>query len=183
MNVFFLKKNLFFFAGLVFIISLILSIIFYHEYNFFNQNLSDLGTGDFGLIFNFGLMLTSIILFFYYYKNFAKNKNFNTLFFLFSCCSISLFGIGFFNKNYVLMHFLFAGLFFITNFIIILIDSILCIKNKKYDKNFFLNIIFLFVIFLYIFILRTPLMQKITVFSIIMWHFFYYLKKIKKTKN
>jgi hypothetical membrane protein len=149
-----------------FIIFVSIAIIAYSNYDFFNQNLSELGVGNNGFIFNFGIMLTSIFLFIYFYFKFYKNNKIKFISGLIS--AVGLFGVGFFPLTNNL-HYFFTGLFFVILFLIILITSINLFKEKKFNL-FIINILCVLILFLYMFILRIPLFQKLAVLVIIIYY-------------
>ncbi|MFA5763648.1 MAG: DUF998 domain-containing protein [archaeon] len=150
-----------------FLIFISLAILAYSNYDFFNQNLSELGIEKTGFIFNIGIMLTSIFLLTYFYFKFCKNNN--KLFFIIESIScIALFGVGFFQVTNEL-HYIFAGLFFVTSFLIILIKSISLFKEKKFNLFIFSSLCGISLI-VYMFILRIPIFQKLAVFVIIIYY-------------
>jgi hypothetical membrane protein len=159
---------------LVFFLTISISIMIYDNYNFFGQNFSDLGVGQTSIIFNFGIMLTAIFLTIYYFLFFKKNNS--TRIFLLSLLStIGLFGVGFFDLQNQL-HFIFAGLFFISTFVLIiffLLKNVLIIRIKNFKKLVLVSVVVLILIIIYI-IFRTPFLQKITVYLIVLWNILLY---------
>ena len=154
-------------AFLTFILFISIAILAYSNYDFFNQNLSELGVGNLGFIFNFGIMLTSIFLLIYFYFKFYKKNN--KIEFIFGLIStVGLFGVGFFQLTNNL-HYFFAGLFFVTSFLIILISTINLFKEKKFNL-FIINTLCALILFFYMFILRIPIFQKLAVFAIIIYY-------------
>lgn len=163
-----LKKIFGLLAFVSFVITTIISIYFYENYDFFFQNFSDLGVGVGAIFFNYGLMLTAILLAIYFYFSF-KNKK---LFALALLSAIGLFGVGFFPLTFSFEHYISAGIFFITSLFLIFIYLI---KAKK--TNFkIVSIIPVVIIIAYIFT-EMPVMQKFSVFSIILWHLYCVFEK------
>jgi hypothetical membrane protein len=157
-----------------------ISIMLYNNYDFFGQNFSDLGVGQTSIIFNFGIMLTAIFLTIYYYFFFLKKNNSIKLFLLGFLSTIGLFGVGFFDSQSQL-HFIFAGLFFISTFVLImsfLLKNRLKILGKDFKKLALFSLIFLALIIIYI-IFRTPFFQKIAVYSIVLWNILLYFNMPK----
>jgi hypothetical membrane protein len=153
-------------AILSFLITIILAIILYQNYSFFGQNFSDLGVGATAGIFNYGIILTSLLLIIYFYFKFSKQK---LQLFLSIISAIGLLGVGLFPLTLPLFHYIFAGLFFLFSFLLILFKTF-SIKKKKYF--FYYSIISLLIIFFYALTLF-PALQKLTVFAIVIWHLFY----------
>lgn len=191
-----MKKQIIGYLGvIIFLTTIIFSILNYNNYSFFGQNFSDLGFSSNGMIFNFGVMLTSIILLIYFYFQFLKN---NKLLFLSFLSGIGLFGVGLFPLTYPNLHYYSAGLFFTSSFLLILLNIFYFKKNKlenniskkvnhkKINKKnfifkielsyfFYFSVLVLLLIIIYS-IFQNPLLQKLSVFSIIFWHLFYLLK-------
>jgi len=148
-----------------FICTLILAIIAYKNYNFFGQYLSELGAGETSVIFNVGLMITSLLMVCLYILIYYKESKSNLVIGVVS--AVSLFGVGLFPLTLKNPHYLSALLFFLLSFFLIAKSNInLYFKEKNID---WIGVISIVVILFYIIIFRNPLMQKFSVFVIIVW--------------
>ena len=157
---------------LIFLVTSTISIIFYPNYDFINQYFSELGIGPTSIIFNFGIMITSIFLLIYFYLLFKKKEN-SKIFYLGLISSIGLFGVGLFPMNIIFWHFLSAATFFFTSLIII---GIKITQNKDNTKLLFFGLMMALVIFNYLLIFRIPFFQKLSVYAIIIYYIIYSFK-------
>jgi hypothetical membrane protein len=144
-----------------FLLTFILSILLYRNYNFFNQYISELGIGETAIIFNSGLMITSIFLFILYYVLFKKQKLSLKKLPIAFVSSIGLFCVALFPLYLSHAHFISAGIFFFFSFILIIIFS--------FKKR--INIFFALPILIYFFI-QNPITQKIAAITFIIWILF-----------
>ncbi len=150
---------------ILFLLTIVLSTLVYGNYNFFEQNLSELGVGSTAIIFNIGLMLSALLLIVFYYFILFKESKTNFLVALFS--AIGFFGIGLFPLTLSFLHYVSAGIFFVLS--AILIAKIVIDNKMKTKKIDFVGIFSLVLIIIYLALFQTPLMQKIAIIGIIIW--------------
>jgi hypothetical membrane protein len=180
-NLIYFVKNFYPFIGvIIFLLFTALSIFIYNDYDFFGQVLSELGVGNSAIYFNTGIIITGLFLMPFYYSMQSKSVTSKIFSFTGIISAIALIGVGVFPLNYQFLHFLFAGIFFIFSAITILINVI----NKIFidTKPFlFFQILIIFTIISYGFFLKIPILQKLSVFLIIIWIIFisFNLNKIK----
>jgi hypothetical membrane protein len=180
-NLIYFVKNFYPFIGvIIFLLFTALSIFIYNDYDFFGQVLSELGVGNSAIYFNTGIIITGLFLMPFYYSMQSKSVTSKIFSFTGIISAIALIGVGVFSLNYQFLHFLFAGIFFIFSAITILINVI----NKIFidTKPFlFFQILIIFTIIIYGFFLKIPILQKLSVFLIIIWIIFisFNLNKIK----
>ncbi len=171
------KDKIYLIIGLIGIIiiasSILFSIFSYPNYSIVNQYLSELGhpNATTATIFNLGLMIGSILMIPFFYYFFYKEDILSKLIFVTSIFSmIALFGVGFFPLTLKDPHFIFAGIFFFTCSLI----CILFLIKQILDKNFLQmeNLIAFFCAIssiLFIILIRSPVMQKISVAFILLF--------------
>ena len=152
-------------VALSFFITITLAILFYDNYVFFEQYLSELGAGETAFIFNIGIMITALLMLVLYYLMYFKNNKTNFAIGILS--AVFLFGVGLFPLTIKLPHYLSAALFFLLSFLLITKSVINLYLQKK--KIGFIGIISIIVILLYMFIFKIPIMQKLSVLVIIIW--------------
>lgn len=185
------KNKIFLYIGLIGIIiavvSIFMSMFFYQGYSISNQYLSELGhpSATTRNIFNFGLMISSILIMPFFYYFFYKKNNFSKIIFLSSIISlIGLFGVGFFPLTIEFEHYIFAGIFFIFASVFLLLFLINQFLEKNYLKiENFTSFIAFFSTIIFIFFLQNPLMQKISVSFILIFIASIIIKKFVNYKE
>ncbi|MFA5125845.1 MAG: DUF998 domain-containing protein [archaeon] len=168
---------------IIFLLLSISSIYFYPKYDFSNQYLSDLGVGSTSLLFNSGIIIASILLLpfiFSLYKSYSFLSQ--TTYFLGFASVIFFAGIAVFPLTFQSIHSFIAGLFFFSMSFFILFALLLRLKNwlKIEPKPILVESIFLLlstftilITFIFLFISFTPLMQKLSILSIVLWVFLF----------
>jgi len=168
---------------IIFLLLSISSIYFYPKYDFFNQYLSDLGVGSTSLLFNSGIIIASILLLpfiFSLYKPYSFLSQ--TTCFLGFASVIFFAGIAVFPLNFQSIHSFIAGLFFLLMSFFILFALLLHLKDwlKIQPKPILVESIFLLlsiftilVTCIFLFFIFTPLMQKLSITSIVLWVFLF----------
>ncbi len=180
------KEKKFLYIGLIGIIlvvsSILVSILIYPNYDFGEQYLSELGVDSTALIFNFGLMISSVLMVPFFYYIFYKKDNLSKILFALVIISlIGLFGVGFFPLTLNVEHFISAAIFFIFISIFFILFLIKQFSEKKFIKlENLIALIGAISSISFMFFLRNPMMQKISVSFVLLWIAIIIIKNLKE---
>lgn len=152
-------------AIIVFSVAIFTSIYFKAPYNFASQYFSELGTGQYSYIFNFGLVATSLLLLVF----FIEIRKISKLGFAFGALScLFLIGISFYTGGHP-YHVALTTMFFLS----ILLASIFVSLSIKSASVKILNILLILAttLFSYIYFIgnESQILQKVVIFGYFIW--------------